>query len=157
MQEALAVVLPPSDGSSMAQLATFSVTKSGWLTNVSENVFTAIKKDFPKLMWTVKSDDENLAWFFDRADGSLRHDEEVMFWTGIDSGTEVKALMRDFTAPDRINLESKIQEAASAASGMYSSMSGRFQQARAFSTKAGTPVRHPDPALFIYKAQNCVA
>lgn len=51
--ECLAIVLPPQDGASMAQLATFTTTKAGWLTNVSDNVFAQILKDFPKIMWTV--------------------------------------------------------------------------------------------------------
>ena len=58
--EALAIVLPPQEGTSMAQLATFTITKAGWLTNVADNVFTALLRDNPKLVWTVKSDDENL-------------------------------------------------------------------------------------------------
>ena len=58
--EALAIVLPPHDGASMAQLATFTITKAGWLTNVADNVFAALLRDNPKLVWTVKSDDENL-------------------------------------------------------------------------------------------------
>lgn len=44
----------------MAQLATFTITKAGWLTNVADNVFAALLRDNPKLVWTVKSDDENL-------------------------------------------------------------------------------------------------
>lgn len=58
--EALAIVLPPQGGASMAQLATFTITKAGWLTNVADNVFAALLRDNPKLVWTVKSDDENL-------------------------------------------------------------------------------------------------
>ena len=58
--EALAIVLPSQVGSSMAQLATFTITKAGWLTNVADNVFAALQRDNPKLVWTVKSDDENL-------------------------------------------------------------------------------------------------
>ena len=51
--ECLAVVLSPQHGASMAQLATFTTTKAGWLTNVSDNVFAQILKDFPKIVWTV--------------------------------------------------------------------------------------------------------
>ena len=58
--EALAIVFPPQEGSSMAQLATFTITRAGWLTNVADNVFAALLRDNPKLVWTVKSDDENL-------------------------------------------------------------------------------------------------
>ena len=141
--EALAIVLPATDGASIAQLATFTITKSGWLTNVSDNVFASIKKDFPKLMWTVRHDDENLTWFFDKAEGSLTRDGEVLFWTGIESGDEVKELMSEFTSHERemfgdINLESKLQKAASLAMNM-SGMSRNAQQARAYSTSARAP------------------
>lgn len=52
--EALGIVLPPQDGARVAQLATFSITKSGWLTNVADNVFAAILRDNPKLVFTVR-------------------------------------------------------------------------------------------------------
>lgn len=133
--EALAVVLPPQASSSLAQLATFTITKAGWLTNVADNVFASIKKDFPKLLWTVKADDENLTWFFDKADGSLSRDGEVLFWTGIESGEEVKELMMQFGKHGRDlfgdnNLESRLQKAAKAAG----SLSGNAQQTRSYST-----------------------
>ena len=132
---ALAIVLPAANGVSIAQLATFSVTREAWLANLSDNVMTAIQKDFPKLQWTVKQDDENLTWFFDKAEGSLLRDGEVMFWTGIDSADEVKELMQEFGKHGRemfgdYNLESKLHRAAIAAR----TQSGQVQQARAYST-----------------------
>lgn len=146
--DALAIVLPPSGGPSLANLATFTITKSGWLTNVADNVFAAIKKDHPKLVWTVKEDDENLTWFFDKAEGSLSKDGEVMFWYGIENGDEVKELMTEFTKHGRAmlgdaNLEARLHRAARAASGMSASMkqaSPQLQQARAFSTTARRPI-----------------
>ncbi|KAL8638364.1 MAG: hypothetical protein Q9228_004477 [Teloschistes exilis] len=145
--EALAIVLPPQAGSSMAQLATFTITKSGWLTNVADNVMTAIKKDFQKFMWTVKTDDENLTWFFDKADGSLSKDGETMFWVGVESGDEVKELMSEFSKHGRdmfgdINLESRLHKAAQAAlnvSGASQRATPQYQQARAYSSTAGLP------------------
>lgn len=133
--EAFAIVLPPQTKSSVAQLATFTITKAGWLTNVSDNVFASIKKDYPKLIWTVKSDDENLTWFFDKADGSLTRDGEVLFWSGIESGDEVRELMIEFGKHGRAlfgdnNLESRLQKAANAAMNL----SGGAQQIRAYST-----------------------
>ena len=134
---ALAIVLPAHDGVSVAQLATFSVTKAAWLANLSDNIMTAIKKDFPKLQWTVKQDDENLTWFFDKADGSLSKDGEVMFWTGVENGDEVQELMLEFSKHGRgmfgdYNLESKLHRAAKAAV----SQGGQIQQARPYSTSS---------------------
>jgi N-acetyl-gamma-glutamyl-phosphate reductase/acetylglutamate kinase len=153
--DALAIVLPPSSETSLANLATFTITKSGWLTNVADNVFAAIKKDHPKLVWTVKEDDENLTWFFDKAEGSLSKDGEVMFWYGIENGDEVKELMTEFTKYGRAmlgdaNLEARLHRAARAASGMSASMkqpSPQLQQAHAFSTSARWPVSRTSRAV----------
>ena len=143
--EALAIVLPPSHGASVAHLATFTITKTGWLRNVADNVFASIRKDFPKLMWTVKEDDENLTWFFDKADGSLSRGGEVLFWYGVESSDEVRELMLEFTKHGRtmfgdINLESKLQRAARLAPNVASAVtaSAGLQQARAYSTQANS-------------------
>ncbi|KAF7898158.1 hypothetical protein EAF00_004604 [Botryotinia globosa] len=145
--DALAIVLPPKSPSSPSNLATFTITKAGWLTNVADNVFAAIKKDHSKLVWTVKEDDENLTWFFDKADGSLSKNGEVMFWYGVTDGNEVKDLMTEFATHGRsmlgdANLEARLHRAARAATGMSAAMSGQGgirQQARAFSTSARRP------------------
>ncbi|KAM3075327.1 Protein arg-6, mitochondrial [Clarireedia jacksonii] len=146
--DALAIVVPPKASSSASILATFTITKSGWLTNVADNVFSAIKKDHSSLVWTVKEDDENLTWFFDKAEGSLSKDGDVMFWYGIESPDEVKNLMTEFTMNGRAmlgdsNLEARLHRAAGAASGMSASVAsqnGLRQAARAFSTSARRPV-----------------
>ena len=119
--KAFALVLPPSSETTLAQLATLTITRDGWLSNVADNIFSAVKKDYPKLMWTVKEDDENLTWFFDKADGSLSKDGEVLFWYGLETSDEVRDLMVEFTKHGRqmfgdINLESRLQRAARAAS-----------------------------------------
>ena len=141
--EALAIVLPPSQTTFLAHLATLTITKSGWLTNVADNVFASIKKDFPKLIWTVKEDDENLTWFFDKADGSLSKEGEVLFWYGIESSDEVRELMLEFTKHGRtmfgdINLESRLQRAHRMVSNAANTVtkSAGLQQARAYSTQA---------------------
>ena len=138
--EALGIVLPPGQGSSIAHLATFTVTKPGWLTNIADNVFQNLRKDYPKLMWTVNQNDENLTWFFDRADGSVSKDGDVLFWYGIDSLDEVRELMAEFTQNGRrmfgdINLESQLHRAASEATRIRSIAEQRQQQ-RAYSTVA---------------------
>ncbi|KAK2774883.1 Protein arg-6, mitochondrial [Emmonsiellopsis sp. PD_33] len=135
--EALAVVLPPQGESAFAQLTTLSITKAGWLKQVADNVFASIQKDFPKLVWTVNEDDENLTWFFDKAQGSLSRGGEVLFWSGIESGDEVKELVLEFSkhGSEMLGgnaLESKFQRAAQAASNAANPAAA--QQKRAFST-----------------------
>ena len=141
--EALAVVLPPESDSSFAQLATFTITKSGWLTNVADNVFASIRKDFPKLVWTVKEDDENLTWFFDKADGSLSRDGQVLFWFGIENGEDVKSLILEFSKHGRqmlgnVNLESRLHHAAQAALAKgFGTSAASVEQKRGYSTLGG--------------------
>ena len=152
--EALAIVLPPQDAASIAHLVTFTITKAGWLTNVADNVFASIKKDYPMLMWTVKEDDENLTWFFDKAEGSLSKGGEVLFWYGIEKSDDVKELMLEFTRHGRqmfgdINLESKLYRAARTASNAAASSLGG-QQARAFSTSSSS-------LSFLRSADQCAA
>ncbi|KAK3389120.1 arg-6 protein, mitochondrial precursor [Sordaria brevicollis] len=131
---ALAIVLPASEGR-QATLATLTITKSGWLTNVADNIFTTLKKEHPSLVWTVKEDDENLGWFFDKADGSITRQGDVMFWYGIENGEEIVKLMKDFTENGRAmlgnsNLESRLRQAASKPAA---------QQTRGYSTLARRP------------------
>ena len=138
---ALAIVLPANEARPMATLATLTITKSGWLSNVADNIFTAIKKDFPKLVWTVKEHDENLTWFWDKADGSLSGNGDVMFWCGIEDGKEIIQVMKDFEANGRemlgdSNLEARIHKAATHAGATSAPRSPIAQQARGFSTMA---------------------
>ena len=147
--EALAIVLPAQRQSSMAHLATFTITRNGWLSNVADNVFASIKADYPKLMWTVKHDDENLTWFFDKASGSLSRDGEVLFWYGAESVDEVRELIDEFGKHGRemfgdINLESHLHRAAPSAAPSSAHSGGQTQQARAYSTM-GSSTR-PRPA-----------
>lgn len=147
--EALAVVLPPEQGSSLAHLATFTITKSGWLRSVADNVFAAARKDYPKMVWSVKEDDENLTWFFDKADGSLSRDGDVLFWYGIENGDEVKQLVQEFNKHGRdmfgeINLESRLVRAAQAASKLgkgAGASAASIEQTRAFSSSTSNALR----------------
>lgn len=147
--EALAVVLPPiaSSPNSLAHLATLTMTRSAWLSNIADNVFQNLKRDFPKLAWTVKQDDENLTWFSEKADGSIARRGEVLFWYGIETPEEVRELMAEFIQHGRqmfgdINLESQLHRAAAAAmrirEGAQKLQTHRetLGQVRAFSTSA---------------------
>ncbi|CCU82643.1 hypothetical protein BGHDH14_bgh00903 [Blumeria hordei DH14] len=95
--DALAIVSPLTYNPTLANLGIFNVTKAGWLTNIADNIFAAIKKDYTKLVWTVNEDDENLTWFFNQAEGSMSWDGHVMFWYGIETANEVKDLMAEFS------------------------------------------------------------
>ncbi|KAI9654310.1 MAG: Protein arg-6, mitochondrial [Alyxoria varia] len=145
--EALAIVLPATGESSLAHLATLTITKSGWLTNIADNVFQNLRKDFPKLMWTVRQDDENLTWFFDKADGSISKNGEVLFWYGVGNTEEVSELMDEFLKHGRqmfgdINLESQLQRAAKQASQIRQTSSPQSQQIRSFSSRALPHAKH---------------
>ncbi|KAF4450108.1 N-acetyl-gamma-glutamyl-phosphate reductase [Fusarium austroafricanum] len=86
--QCLAVVIPPGPNRSMATLFTLAITKSGWLSNIAENIFTAIKEDHPSFIWTVSEHDENLTWFFEKADGSFRRNGNVLFYRSTDASLE---------------------------------------------------------------------
>ncbi|KAI1500652.1 Aspartate/glutamate/uridylate kinase [Biscogniauxia marginata] len=152
--KALAVVLEADSDQSYSTLATLTITKSGWLTNVADNLFAAIKKEYPSLVWTVKSDDENLTWFFDKADGSIVRGNDVMFWYGIEPGEELNKLMKEFTLHGRAmlgdsNLESRLHRAAQIASEnlrAHFASGSAANQARGYSTLARRPVMGTAPS-----------
>jgi N-acetyl-gamma-glutamyl-phosphate reductase / acetylglutamate kinase len=166
--EALAIVLPPEGTTSLAHLATLTMTRSAWLSNIADNVFQNLKRDFPKLAWTVKQDDENLTWFSEKADGSIARKGEVLFWYGIESPEEVRQLMSEFVQSGRqmfgdTNLESQLHRAAAAAQRIRSKaaelagMRGGHgqqtqQQARAFSTSS-RPVNRASTTIGYYPSQ----
>lgn len=111
----LAIVLPPSVDRPMATLATFNITESGWLSNVSENVFSAIQKENPSLYWTVSQADGDLTWFFEKCDGSFNHNGSVFFFYGSDLNLDTMApIFQDFVSHGRAmmgdyNFESRLR------------------------------------------------
>ncbi|KAL1893418.1 Protein arg-6, mitochondrial [Ceratocystis pirilliformis] len=94
----LAITIPPTTEGSGATLSTLTMTKSAWLSNVSDNVFSAIKKANPNLAWTVSSEDENLTWFFEKADGHFNQNGTLLFWYGLESDSSLKATLDNFKA-----------------------------------------------------------
>jgi N-acetyl-gamma-glutamyl-phosphate reductase / acetylglutamate kinase len=139
---ALAVVFPPADGSEMAHLSTFTVTKSAWLTNISDNIFQHLREEYPKLMWTVAETDENMGWFAEKADATFRHKGEVLCFWGLHDATETAQLVQEFLNNGRrmfgdVNLESQLHRAAIYAESLRSGSKNQAQaQARAYSTRA---------------------
>ncbi|KOS21082.1 Protein arg-6 [Escovopsis weberi] len=137
--QGVAVVIPPGGERPMATLATLGITKSGWLTNVAENIFAAIKKDFPVLAWTVSENDENLTWFFEKADGSFNNNGSVLFYYGCDfRSAALDPVYQSFISHGRAmlgdsNLEARLRRAAQAASQARNKAQAT-QQARSYST-----------------------
>ncbi|CCT70032.1 probable acetylglutamate kinase/N-acetyl-gamma-glutamyl-phosphate reductase precursor (ARG-6) [Fusarium fujikuroi IMI 58289] len=115
--QCLAVVLPANEERPIATLATLNITKAGWLSNVAENVFAAVKKDHPSLVWTVSEEDENLTWFFEKADGTFNKNGNVLFYYGCELRSEALVpIYEEFKAHGRAmfgdNLESRLRDAA---------------------------------------------
>ncbi|CAH0019731.1 unnamed protein product [Clonostachys rhizophaga] len=116
--ECLAIVLPKSEDRAVATLSTLSITKTGWLSNVAENVFTIIKRDHPALVWSASENDENLTWFFEKADGSFNKNGNVLFYYGLDlRSDDLIPVYNDFIAHGRIvigdaDLEARLRQAA---------------------------------------------
>ncbi|KAL4723963.1 Protein arg-6, mitochondrial [Fusarium chlamydosporum] len=116
--QCLAVVLHATEERPIATLATLNITKSGWLSNIAENVFASIRKDHPSLVWTVSEEDENLTWFFEKADGTFNKNGSVLFYYGCDLRSEALVpIFEDFKAHGRAmlgdaSLESRLRNAA---------------------------------------------
>ncbi|KID94171.1 Acetylglutamate kinase, partial [Metarhizium majus ARSEF 297] len=85
----LAIILPPSADKPTATIASLTITKFGWLSNLAENMWSAIKTDNPSLCWKVSEEDENLVWFFEKANGSYKHNGGVLFYYGSDFDADV--------------------------------------------------------------------
>lgn len=94
--DVLAIVRYPQD-ESVPILDKFISKRDGWLNNVTENIWSAIKKDHPRLLWKVKESDENAPWHFARSEGSLLKNGEYTFWYGIGSVGEVEGLVGSFS------------------------------------------------------------
>jgi N-acetyl-gamma-glutamyl-phosphate reductase/acetylglutamate kinase len=133
---AVAIVYPPAKEGDFAQLSTFTTTKDAFLTNVADNIFERMRKKYPKMYWTVETQDENLGWFKEKADGSLRREKEVFCFWGSADPSEVVSVMSEFSKHGRAmfgdhNLEAQLRRAAD-----YAASLKHGQQARAYSTTA---------------------
>ena len=77
-------------------------SRAGVLNNVLDNVWNNVRKDFRRLFWTARADDDNKAWHFERADGSFTRNGQSLFYYGIQDLAEVERVVRDFEAKGRI-------------------------------------------------------
>ncbi|KAI9015998.1 putative acetylglutamate kinase [Hyaloraphidium curvatum] len=113
-------------------LEKFVASRQAILSNVTDNVWNAIRKDFDKLIWVVPKDDSNKAWYFERCDGSFTSGDRTLFWAGITDLKDVETIVQAFLAEVKRNQVFKTG---------FSDMSGVFEGgsragARSFSTAA---------------------
>ncbi|PYH55104.1 uncharacterized protein BO96DRAFT_467196 [Aspergillus niger CBS 101883] len=74
---------------------------------VADDIFVRITKDFPKLVWNVRDDDDRLEWFSARATGRFQHGGWVLLWHGLNQ-QEARHLIlgfRDDYEADEVGLE----------------------------------------------------
>lgn len=83
--------------SKVPRLDKFLASKAGWLNNVTDNVFNAIRQDYPSLYWIVPEDDPYSAWHFNKADGSYTKDGQILYWYGCDNVEEISKLIDSFS------------------------------------------------------------
>ena len=77
-------------------------SRTGVLNAVLDNVWNSIKKDYKRLFWTIKADDENKAWHFERADGSFTRNGRTLFYYGINDMGELEKLVKQLENRGRI-------------------------------------------------------
>lgn len=139
--EVLAIVVDEDSKSStkIPKLDKFLSSRTGWLNNVTDNIFNAIRKDFSSLYWVVNENDANVSWYFSKSDGSFAKNGEILFWYGLDT-EEASNLIKQF---DAANAGSSLSSATE--SGVFSSPT----QKRGFhtSTPRAQHTTNPNPPL----------
>lgn len=93
--EALAIV---KLNGKIPRLDKFVCTDIAWLNNVTDNIFNALKRQFSALQWEVQEDDPNIAWHFDKSQGSYLKEGRVLFWYGVDDLSVASEVIGDFVS-----------------------------------------------------------
>jgi N-acetyl-gamma-glutamyl-phosphate reductase / acetylglutamate kinase len=94
--EPMSVFAVVSTESSVPRLEKFLATKEGWLNNVAENVWAAIRKSNDSLVWECDEKSDQATWYFARAEGSLLSGGKYLFWYGIKDPQQVALLIDQF-------------------------------------------------------------
>jgi N-acetyl-gamma-glutamyl-phosphate reductase/acetylglutamate kinase len=128
---------PEGEAPVLSKLVT---SRTGVLNAVLDNVWSSIRKDFRRLFWTAKADDDNKAWHFERADGSFTRNGRSLFYYGVQDLNEVETIVRDFEAKGRIERAYLPQTYArsSPASSSSSPFASTLGATRAFSSPAAS-------------------
>ncbi|KAH6677547.1 hypothetical protein B0J14DRAFT_636229 [Halenospora varia] len=66
----------------MQELPLFAVSDSGWHDGTAEYLWDLLIQDNPRIWGTVSERDENLEWWFERAEGSIKQGTQINFWCG---------------------------------------------------------------------------
>lgn len=77
-------------------------SRTGVLNAVLDNVWNSIRKDYKRLFWTIKADDENKAWHFERADGSFTRNGRTLFYYGVNDMGELERIVKQLEETGRI-------------------------------------------------------
>ena len=128
-----ALISNPTEANGFPFLEKFVVTKTGALNNVTDNVWSIIKKDFKSLVWVADKDDSNKTWFFERADGSYTWGDRTLFWYGIQDMHSMSDFIQNFVKADKSSLEG---ERRTTSSNVASAITDPPGQKRSFSTAA---------------------
>ncbi|CAG8447480.1 1030_t:CDS:10 [Funneliformis caledonium] len=115
--EVLAVV---SQDNAIPILDKFIASKNGVLNNVTDNIWSMIQKDYPRLTWVADENDENKSWFFDRSDGSYTSNGKILFWYGIENIDDVTKIIKDFVSNQGVASSTKSGNAFTNNSRSYS-------------------------------------
>lgn len=130
--EAVAIV---KKDTKIPTLDKFVCSDAAWLNNVTDNVFNVLRRDFPALQWVVSEDDANIAWHFDKSQGSYLKNGKVFFWYGIDDINTISELVENFVKS--CDTASPLNSLAS--SGVFSNgKSTRPYSTRSFPRPEGT-------------------
>lgn len=126
--EVLSIVIQQEN--KIPKLDKFLSSKTGWLNNVTDNIFNAIKKDYSQLCWIVSENDDNLPWYFSKSDGSFSKNGQILFWYGLNI-QEAGDLIKEFDS-DAIG--------SSLSSGKESGVFSSLQQKRGLHSKTNLPI-----------------
>lgn len=78
------------------------MTRNAMMNNILDNIWTMIRRDYKRLVWTARADDENRAWHFEHADGSFTRNRRSLFYYGIQDVSDVEHVMRELEDQHRV-------------------------------------------------------
>lgn len=125
----------------------FQASSNGWLNNVTDNVFTAVKQDFKSLQWFINEDDPNSVWHFNKSEGSFHKDGYILFWYGVNDPTVVTDMMSEFQSKvAKMNLNKESSSISSSGTNGFKNVFKRNYHQMMFKRGYATE-SNPNPPL----------